>query len=40
MRLATTNTAPPRRPWYRPSRTTQIFIGLIIGGFLGWISPQ
>ena len=40
MRPATTNTAPPRRPWYRPSLTTQIFIGLILGGFLGWISPQ
>jgi proton glutamate symport protein len=29
-----------RRPWYRPSLTAQIFIGLILGGFLGWISPD
>ena len=40
MRPATTNTAPPRRPWYRPSLTTQIFIGLILGGFLGWVRPE
>jgi proton glutamate symport protein len=29
-----------RRPWYRPSLTTQIFIGLIVGGFIGWLSPD
>ena len=40
MRPATTNTAPPRRPWYRPSLTTQIFIGLILGGLLGWVRPE
>ena len=40
MRPATTNAAPPRRPWYRPSLTTQIFIGLILGGFLGWVRPE
>jgi proton glutamate symport protein len=28
-----------RRPWYRPSLTTQILIGLVLGGILGWISP-
>ena len=32
--------APPRRPWYRPSLTTQIFLGLIIGGFIGWLRPD
>ena len=31
---------PKRRPWYRPSLTTQIFIGLILGGFLGWVRPE
>jgi NAD(P)-dependent dehydrogenase (short-subunit alcohol dehydrogenase family) len=31
---------PVRRPWYRPSLTVQIFIGLILGGLLGWISPD
>src|SRR5215468_2023141 len=29
-----------RRPWYRPSLTTQILIGLVVGGVLGWISPD
>jgi len=32
--------ASPRRPWYRPSLTTQIMIGLVLGGFIGWISPD
>jgi len=29
-----------RRPWYRPSLTTQIMIGLVVGGFIGWIRPD
>src|SRR5260370_22098659 len=29
-----------RRPWYRPSLTTQILIGLVIGGVLGYLSPK
>lgn len=29
-----------RRPWYRPSLTVQILIGLVVGGFLGWIRPD
>src|SRR5437016_11153731 len=28
------------RPWYRPSLTTQIMIGLIIGVAVGWIRPE
>src|SRR6184192_3652944 len=28
------------RPWYRPSLTTQILIGLVIGGALGYVSPK
>src|SRR5260370_40609332 len=28
------------RPWYRPSLTTQILIGLVLGGVLGYISPR
>src|SRR5262245_7161587 len=32
-------TAPKRRPWYRPSLTTQILIGLVVGGIVGWLSP-
>ena len=31
---------PPPRPWYRPSLTIQIFIGLIVGGLLGWLRPD
>jgi len=30
----------PPRPWYRPSLTTQIMIGLVVGGFVGWLSPD
>ncbi len=40
MDSATANATPPRRPWYRPSLTTQIFLGLIIGGFIGWLHPD
>ncbi len=29
-----------RRPWYRPSLTTQIMIGLVLGGVLGYLSPK
>src|SRR6266576_4796297 len=29
-----------RRPWYRPSLTTQILIGLVICGVLGYLSPK
>src|ERR1700752_5183578 len=29
-----------RRPWYRPSLTTQIMIGLVIGAFVGWAWPD
>jgi proton glutamate symport protein len=29
-----------RRPWYRPSLTTQIMIGLIVGGLIGWWQPE
>jgi proton glutamate symport protein len=28
------------RPWYRPSLTTQILIGLVLGGLLGKVSPE
>ncbi len=29
-----------RRPWYRPSLTTQIMIGLVVGGLIGWVRPD
>jgi proton glutamate symport protein len=31
---------PTRRPWYRPSLTVQIMIGLIVGGLIGWLRPD
>jgi proton glutamate symport protein len=34
------NAAITRRPWYRPSLTTQIFIGLIVGGAIGYFRPD
>ena len=29
-----------RRPWYRPSLTVQIMIGLVAGGLIGWLQPD
>jgi proton glutamate symport protein len=29
-----------RRPWYRPSLTVQIVIGLVVGGVIGWLRPD
>src|SRR5438067_12265761 len=29
-----------RRPWYRPSWTVQIEIGLVVGGLIGWLRPD
>ena len=31
---------PQRRPWYRPSLTVQIMIGLVVGGVIGWLRPD
>src|SRR5437660_9421902 len=28
------------RPWYRPSLTTQIMIGLVVGAVIGWLRPD
>src|SRR3954466_471494 len=30
----------PRKPWYRLSLTTWILVGLVVGGFVGWIQPE
>src|SRR5438067_9251382 len=35
-----TESSSERRPWYRPSLTTQILIGLVIGGVIGYLSPR
>src|SRR5437762_4141696 len=29
-----------RRPWFRPSLTAQIMIGLVVGGVIGWLRPD
>src|SRR5213595_2876515 len=29
-----------RRPWYWPSLTTQILIGLVVGGMIGYLRPD
>jgi proton glutamate symport protein len=39
-RMATEIAAPPRKPWYRLSLTTWIMVGLVVGGFIGWIQPE
>src|SRR5437868_14913695 len=28
------------RQWYRPSLTTQIMIGLVVGALIGWLRPD
>ena len=38
--LITTEMKSDRRPWYRPSLTTQIMIGLVIGALIGWLRPD
>jgi len=29
-----------RRPWYRPSLTAQIMMGLVVGVLIGWLRPE
>jgi proton glutamate symport protein len=31
---------PRKRPWYRPSLTTQILIGLVLGGLVGYLGRE
>ena len=31
---------PPQKPWYKISLTTQIFLGLVIGGLVGYFRPS
>ena len=42
MTPAMSSTAPrsPGRPWYRPSLTVQIMIGLVVGVVVGWVQPD
>src|SRR5438128_12096321 len=34
------SSGPTRRPWYCPSLTTQIMIGLVVGALIGWLRPD
>ncbi len=39
--IANVSGTPRRlRPWYYPSLTVQIMIGLIVGGVIGWLRPE
>src|SRR2546423_641324 len=38
--MSASTAQPPPRPWYRPSLTIQIMIGLVVGGFIGWLRPD
>ncbi|MFN2531912.1 MAG: dicarboxylate/amino acid:cation symporter [Pyrinomonadaceae bacterium] len=39
--MAKQKTDPPSRtPWYKPSLTAQIMIGLVLGGLIGWVRPD
>jgi Na+/H+-dicarboxylate symporter len=42
MTMAMSATVSPkvRRPWYRPSLTMQIMVGLVVGGVIGWLRPD
>src|SRR5881392_361826 len=38
--MSSTSSRSLRRPWYRPSLTVQILIGLVVGGVIGWLRPD
>jgi len=40
MAVITRESQQMRRPWYRPSLTIQIMIGLVVGGVIGWLRPD
>ena len=40
MAVSTRESQQIRRPWYRPSLTMQIMIGLVVGGVIGWLRPD
>ena len=40
MPMTASTAQPTRRPWYRPSLTAQIMIGLVVGGVIGWLRPD
>src|SRR5947199_6883017 len=38
--MSVSSPSQARRPWYRPSLTTQIMIGLALGALIGWLRPD
>jgi proton glutamate symport protein len=38
--MTANQTIPTRRHWYRPSLTTQILIGLVLGGLIGYLGRK
>src|SRR6058998_1886704 len=38
--MSSTPSRSLRRPWYRPSLTVQILVGLVVGGVIGWLRPD
>src|SRR5947199_1239627 len=38
--MNSTSSRSLRWPWYRPSLTAQIMIGLVVGGMIGWLRPD
>jgi proton glutamate symport protein len=38
--MSLSSASAANRPWYRPSLTTQIMIGLVVGALIGWLQPD
>src|ERR1700719_556688 len=38
--MSLSSASAANRPWYRPSLTTQIMIGLVVGALVGWLRPD
>jgi proton glutamate symport protein len=38
--MSLSSASSANRPWYRPSLTTQIMIGLVVGALIGWLQPD
>jgi proton glutamate symport protein len=38
--MSLSSASAANRPWYRPSLTTQIMIGLVVGALVGWLQPD
>src|SRR5438094_8140407 len=38
--MSASTAQPAHRRWYCPSLTVQIMIGLVVGGFIGWLRPD